>query len=100
MDKFTKRTGVFWALLLCFSAVTSVSPVAYAADLPEWEHLQKAKDYRDAGKLKSAVIELKNALQKNPDSPEARLLLGEVYVGLGQEAAAEQAFQTALQLSP
>jgi putative PEP-CTERM system TPR-repeat lipoprotein len=55
------------------------------------EHVQRARDFQDQRKLDSAVIELKNALQKNPKNSEARLLLGEVYAtqGLGEPAENE-----------
>jgi putative PEP-CTERM system TPR-repeat lipoprotein len=47
------------------------------------EYLQKAKEYQAQGKLESAVIQLKNSLQKNPKNLEARLRLGEIYADLG-----------------
>ena len=55
------------------------------------EHLQKGKEFQAQGKLDSAVIELKNALQKNPKNSEARLRLGEIYtdLGLGEQAELE-----------
>ena len=43
-----------------------------------------------ADTVRAAVIELKNALQRDPDNAEARLLLGEVYVLVGDGAAAEK----------
>lgn len=57
----------------------------------EQEHIQRAKDFEDKGNLKGSIIELKNAIQKNPDSPQARLLLGQIYLkaGLGTEAEKE-----------
>ncbi|MEW6589998.1 MAG: XrtA/PEP-CTERM system TPR-repeat protein PrsT [Pseudomonadota bacterium] len=61
------------------------------ARLTEQEHIQRAKDFEDKGDLRGSIIELKNAIQKNPDSPQARLLLGQVYLkaGLGAEAEKE-----------
>lgn len=61
-----------------------------SANLTEQEHIQRAKDFEDQGKLNVSIIELKNAIQKNPDSPQARLLLGQVYLKTGQGAAAEK----------
>ncbi len=54
------------------------------------EHIQRAKDFEDQGKLKGSVVELKNALQKSPDNAQARLLLGQIYLKLGQGAEAEK----------
>jgi putative PEP-CTERM system TPR-repeat lipoprotein len=55
------------------------------------EHVQRAKEFQDKGRVQEAVIELKNALQKNPSNAEARWLLGELYVAqdLGAEAEKE-----------
>src|SRR4030065_1192158 len=60
------------------------------ARLTEQEHIQRAKDFEDKGNLKGSIIELKNAIQKNPDSPQARLLLGQVYLKAGFGAEAEK----------
>ena len=62
------------------------------ANLTEHEHIQRAKDFEDKGNLKAGVIELKNAIQKNPDSAQARLLLGEIYLRLGKGDEAEKEF--------
>lgn len=57
----------------------------------EQELIQRAKDFEDKGNLKASIIELKNALQKNPNNPQARLLLGQIYLknGMGHEAEKE-----------
>ncbi|MBU1396495.1 MAG: tetratricopeptide repeat protein, partial [Gammaproteobacteria bacterium] len=68
------------------------------ARLSEQEHIQRAKDFEDKGNLKSSIIELKNAIQKNPDSPQARLLLGQVYLKAGFGAEAEKELLRAQQL--
>lgn len=57
----------------------------------EQELIQRAKDFEDKGNIKGSIIELKNALQKNPNNPQARLLLGQIYLknGMGHEAEKE-----------
>jgi len=57
----------------------------------EQERVERAKDFQSKGELEAAAIELKNALQKNPNNAQARLMLGEVYVelGLGKDAEKE-----------
>lgn len=61
------------------------------------EYYQDAQRYHAKGDNKSAVIQLKNALQKNPDNGDARFLLGEIYSDAGNFAAAEDELQMARQ---
>jgi cellulose synthase operon protein C len=62
-----------------------------AADL-----VPKARTQIEQGNLNSALINLKNALQKEPDSPEARFLLGKVLLELGDTVSAEVELRKAL----
>ncbi|MDX1252536.1 MAG: PEP-CTERM system TPR-repeat protein PrsT [Gammaproteobacteria bacterium] len=59
-------------------------------DLSDAEHVQRAKDYQDKRDIKASVIELKSALKQNPDNPEARWLLGRIYLDMENGAAAEK----------
>src|SRR6266699_3625045 len=77
--------------LLMLAAAFAIGACDRAQQYTDQEHVQKAKDFQDQGKLESALIELKNALQKNPKNAEARGRLAEVYIsqGLGEPAEAE-----------
>ena len=54
------------------------------------EHLARASQFIAASEYKAAVIELKNALQKDQQSAEARWLLGKVYLESGDALSAEK----------
>lgn len=57
-----------------------------------------AKTYLDKQDRKSAIIQLKSAIQKEPGNQEARLLLGRVYLDTGEYEAAEKEFTKAREL--
>lgn len=57
--------------------------------------IRSAREYQAKGEHQSAIIQLKNALQKQPDSAEARFLLGESSLVIGDPATAEKEFRKA-----
>ena len=67
-------------------------------DKPE-AMLSSAKDYLAKNDSKAAVIQIKNALQKNPDMPEARYLLGQALLNAGDPVGAETELRKALALN-
>ncbi len=60
--------------------------------------LADARQQRDRGQLRAAVIQLKNALQQDDKLRDARTLLGEVYLEQGDAASAEKELRRALAL--
>ncbi|HWR76119.1 MAG TPA: XrtA/PEP-CTERM system TPR-repeat protein PrsT [Thiobacillus sp.] len=86
------------AIALAFATSAALSGCDRTSNLTEQEHIQRAKDFEDKGNLKGGIIELKNAIQKNPDSAQARLLLGQIYLKLGQGNEAEKELSRAEKL--
>lgn len=86
------------AIALALTTSATLSGCGRASNLTEQEHIQLAKDFEDKGNLKESVIELKNAVQKYPDSAQARLLLGQIYLKLGKGHEAEKEFSRAEKL--
>jgi len=62
------------------------------------EYVERAKAHQEKRDWAAATVELKNALQKNEDNVEARLLLGQVYLETGEGAAAEKELLRAREL--
>ena len=60
--------------------------------------ISDAKNYQQKGDNKAAIIQLKNALQKNPDDSETRYLLGTIYNKTGDSLSAEKELRKALSL--
>lgn len=60
--------------------------------------LASAKEYLAKNDNKAAVIQIKNAIQKTPDSAEARFLLGSVLLKTGDVAGAEVELRKAMDL--
>ena len=88
--------GTFRLLSALCALSLSCAIAAQAADSERYVH--EAEDYLRRGEPKAAVIQLKNALQQEPDNARARLLLGKTYLELGQARAAEQALNKAMEL--
>lgn len=86
------------AIALIFASSSALLGCDRTSSLSVQEHIQRAKDFEDQGKLKGSIIELKNAIQKNPDNPQARLLLGQIYLKTGMGAGAEKEFRQAEKL--
>ena len=87
-------------LVLAGILVCLVSLAAQARTGPEAarEYYEAATKHAEQGGLRAAVIELKNALQQDPDYADARLLLGEIYLQLGDGKAAEKELRAATRL--
>ena len=58
--------------------------------------LADAKQYQEKGNTKSAIIQLRNLLQRNPKNGEARYLLGSIYLKRGDTLRAENQLREAL----
>ena len=71
--------------------------IAGCGDKPE-AMVASAKEYLAKNDRNAAVIQLKNALQENPNLAEARLLLGKAQLQGGDLASAEKELRKALEL--
>jgi len=84
--------------LVIFLALALISGCDSSADLTAQQHVDKAKAFIEKNDLNAATIELKNALQKDANMPEARWILGKTYLELGNGIAAEKEFTRAQSL--
>lgn len=86
---------------ICLFAVAAVAVLTLAACSgagSDTELVASARTLIAAKDSKAAVIQLKNALQKNPKSVEARLLLGKTLLALGEPTTALVELQKAQEL--
>jgi len=79
--------------------LTLVSAIALAAcgQKPD-AMLKSAQEFLDRNDVKSAVIQAKNALQVDPNLPQARLILGKALLMTGDASGAETELRKALAL--
>lgn len=62
------------------------------------EYIEESEKYIQNKEFKSAEISLKNAIQKSPDAPESRFLLGKLYFDTGNTPIAAIELRRAVQL--
>ncbi len=80
---------------LLTAIVVSLLATACGSQKPE-DQIKSAKEYLQKQDSKSALIQLKNALQQNPDLGEARFMMGSILLQDGDAAGAEVEFRKAL----
>lgn len=95
MPMTAMRLLTLTVLLLSFATAMAGWPMAGARAA---SFLERAQEYLDAGDPNAAAIELKNALQRDPNDAEARFLLGKVHLELGDSQSAEKEFLRAREL--
>lgn len=91
MTKHPIVLAITWA----FATSITLTGCDRISHLTELEHIQRAKDFETKGDLKASIIELKNAAKKNPDSAQARLMLGRLYVKTRDGKSAEKELRRA-----
>ncbi|MFT4517684.1 MAG: putative PEP-CTERM system TPR-repeat lipoprotein [Halioglobus sp.] len=65
-----------------------ISLIACEDEVTSEEHLATAKVFQDLGNARAAIVELKNALQKDVNNSRARSMLGKIYYDMGEYESA------------
>lgn len=94
--KSSLMTAVAAAALMVVVLPASEAEAARPVSAKSVGYLESAKKHVAKRAWNSAVIELKNALQADPNNVDARLLLGDVYIKQKNGAAAEKEYRAAL----
>ena len=83
---------------ICLSLSLLLLSSACGTQTPQ-EHLKAAQASVSDGEVRSAVIDLKNAIQKDPDLGQARALLGQLYFQSGDLPSALKELERAIDLN-
>lgn len=62
--------------------------------------VKSAETYRDQGQFRAAMLEAKNAIQKNPNDPQGYLVLSKIYNQLGAYPATQSMLETVIKKMP
>ena len=91
------RKPVLFGLVMALALLGGSGPaLAKTAEEESATFLEEARDFVAEKEFRSAVIQLKNALRADPDNKDARFLLGEVYLQVGDGPSAEKELRAAL----
>ena len=90
MQPFVSKVLRGFVLAMALGAALTACRNESSSDL-----IRSARDYQAKGDHQAAIIQLKNAIQKQPDNGEARLLLGRSSLVIGDPATAEKEFRKA-----
>ena len=82
---------------VCVLAVASTLLLPSCSKESPDELIASARTYEAKGEHKAAIIQLRNALQQKPADAEARLLLGQASLNVGDPAGAQMEFRKALE---
>jgi len=83
------------------AAFLMLTPAAASADAEtSAKFYESARDWLEKGDFRAAVIQLRNALQQDPDNLSARVLLGRLYLQSGNPVAAEKELEYAHRREP
>ena len=78
---------------LCLSIALAVT--ACSEQVSVESHLENARSYLSQNKINESIIELKNAIRADTKNAEARFLLGQIYLNLGDGVAAVKELERA-----
>ena len=91
--QYSGRRLALFLIAGCLSTGPWISGPAFAAagDSPQSEaFFEDARKYLEKGDTNAAIIQLKNALQQDPNNVGARRMLGEIYLSAGNGPYAEK----------
>src|SRR3569833_4640758 len=90
------RRSMLWRAILGAGAGLGAMVAGHAAAVDKY--LDDAKRYQENGEHRSAIIQFKNALQQDANNRDARMLLAQSYLQIGDGASAEKELQRAQEL--
>ena len=95
--RLTLRQTALSALtaIMLLAVSTTESPAASPSEESD-RFYENALRHVEKGRSRAAILELRNALQRKPDNPKARLLLGKIRLAAGDPEAAEKELRLAL----
>ncbi len=98
-ESFFLRHRLRWAgLFFTIVLLSGLAACDESSELSPEELIERAHAHRQNGELQASVTDLKFALQKDPRSTAARLLLGRTYIELMDLASAEKELLRAREL--
>lgn len=83
------------AFAVCGLIWGSQAAQAARTEGPSQPYVEDAQRYLEAGNVRAAIVQLKNALREDPGDTEARFMLGTIYLGIEDGVSAEKELRAA-----
>jgi putative PEP-CTERM system TPR-repeat lipoprotein len=96
--RYSSKSVLVRLSLVFVAGLTSAAMLGCSKPEDVQNLISDARQYQERGDNKAAIIQLKNALQSNPDNADARYLLGTIYNKTGDYKSAEKELRKALSL--
>lgn len=98
LSNISLRIPLIALFAICLIGTVPQAANAGIADRSAVDYIERALEYQNSGKLNAAIIELKNAIQLQPNNAFARITKGNIHFELGEIVYAIKEFQRARKL--
>lgn len=89
------KSPIVFVSILVFAIAVGGGLLIFFGNRSSENSLERALAFREQGEISASIIELKSALQKDPENVETRISLGQIYLDIRDLASADKELRRA-----